>query len=405
MSSPAHSAAGAGNSGASSAAGSAGSATSAASASVTASSAAPTKKCSQCAQQQPESLFSGAQLRKGGKRVCKGCVKEQQLAAEFDVAATVTWSTATDQQQNAGPVLQAVADHASSRPQSCKLRCYTCIKPADYHKACGRCSSLVCSLDCFREHRHTVCAAASNPPPLSIPEEDRITLAEFLKLWSQLPAQLLAQAAATARDTAQARTDVEHASRLSHLTLLYPPNPYFCWWTVDSRLQKYIRDLLLRLLRLVRLGQQLSNASIASVPLPEVARHGYGLTSLAAPSQPHQSFATDPSRFLHRLLVLVRYVLLYATHIIEPGLRAFTDVQREQFGVIPCTFCTDSNKAPALGLLAYVQVCDSNNRPFLVPCPLVHPTAASSSDVACSSQVPFPIEAISWCYGIRSAVC
>ncbi len=44
-----------------------------------------------------------------------------------------------------------------------------------------------------------------------------------------------------------------------------------------------------------------------------------------------------------------------------------------------------------MGLLVYVQVCDSEGRPLLVPCPLFHPIAATPSAAACSLRMRFPI--------------
>ncbi len=327
MSSPAPSAVGAGSSVASSAAGSAGSATSAASASAAAS-AAPMKKCSQCAQQQLESLFSGAQLKKGGKRVCKGCVEEQQLLAEFTAAATVTWATATEQQRDAGRVLHAVWRTAQSYARQSALMCFNCIKSADYHKACDRCSSLVCSLDCFRKHRHTVCATMSNPPPLSIPEEDRITSAEIQTLWPQLQARLLQQASYSARSGVEVLHTFS-ADMFSVLTTLYPPTPRLCWWSnkfVIETLRFHFQNALAALSNLAVAANDILCAT-STIHAGESNSHlPAGIVPLRA--APRSPLANHPSRFLHRLLLLARYILTHAPHLIQPNLRAYIDVQR-----------------------------------------------------------------------------
>ncbi len=97
--------------------------------------------------------------------MCKGCVDEQQLRADFDAAATVTWSTATEQHW-------PLAVLAKLPIGSTKLPCLSCDSASQAHKVCGRCSNLVCSLDCFRKHRRDVCAAACVMPPASIAEAD-----------------------------------------------------------------------------------------------------------------------------------------------------------------------------------------------------------------------------------------
>ena len=48
------------------------------------------KRCSGCCSDRPESDFSGAQLKKKGKRVCRGCVEQREWAeakAANDAAA------------------------------------------------------------------------------------------------------------------------------------------------------------------------------------------------------------------------------------------------------------------------------------------------------------------------------
>ena len=139
------------------------------------------KRCCGCCSDRPESDFSGAQLKKKGKRVCKECVarREWAEAKEADAAAAAK---------------SAARPASTGASSSAAAVCIVCGKGGAKLRACSRCRSLYCGAMCLKLHSSgdiDQCAAVRSLPPLSISDEDRITKEEIELHWPRLQQRLL----------------------------------------------------------------------------------------------------------------------------------------------------------------------------------------------------------------------
>src|SRR5690349_4891034 len=84
------------------------------------------KRCCDCCSDRPESDFSGAQLKRKGKRVCKGCVEKREWAEakEADDAAA---AKSAARPSPAGASSRSAAAAAATPPSAAAV-CVVCGK-------------------------------------------------------------------------------------------------------------------------------------------------------------------------------------------------------------------------------------------------------------------------------------
>jgi len=121
------------------------------------------KECSSCHVGRAEGDFSGAQLKKKGKRVCARCVDKREALATFTSQISAA-STTT-------------------------VYCQSCGKKCDRVAPCRVCQCLCCGIDCFTAHRGggaSQCDAVFAMPQLDITaKEDLLTADDIRTLWPQ----------------------------------------------------------------------------------------------------------------------------------------------------------------------------------------------------------------------------
>ena len=144
------------------------------------------KCCSICLRDLPLSAFSGAQIKRKGKRACRGCVEHREADAAKeagDSASAATAKVASAQSSSASTGSAAAPSSADSRS------CVVCGKGAVKLRQCSRCLSHYCGLACLKKHNSAEsqqCEAIRTLPPLSIGDEDRLTAAEIELHWPRI---------------------------------------------------------------------------------------------------------------------------------------------------------------------------------------------------------------------------
>jgi hypothetical protein len=134
------------------------------------------RSCSICLRDVPSAEYSGAQLKKKGKRVCKQCVekKEKQAADEAEHAALEAQFAKAVPMASSAHAGQKVVGVSSGKPSannsasssstpssatshfssdSC-VECYKASSAKLQLKQCRKCNSAYCSLDCLKKHTH-----------------------------------------------------------------------------------------------------------------------------------------------------------------------------------------------------------------------------------------------------------
>jgi hypothetical protein len=106
-----------------------------------------TKTCSVCRCDRSVSEYSGAQLKKKGKRVCSICVGQKRVSEEKQQQA------ANDSKKAAAAASSKHVKPGASSSSSHHDECIVCRKsgPLVKHR-CSHCRSHYCSIECMREH-------------------------------------------------------------------------------------------------------------------------------------------------------------------------------------------------------------------------------------------------------------
>ena len=295
------------------------------------------RRCCGCSADRPESDFSGAQLKKKGKRVCKACVERREWAeakAADDAAAAKSAARPTP----SGASSRAAA--AAPASPSTAAVCVFCEKGGAKLRACSRCRSLYCGAVCLTLHGGgdvDQCAAVRSLPPLSIADEDRITAEEIELHWPLLQQRMLALLPAST-PYHSARKDLVRLkpSDLAALVQVYPPSPSLPWWTRISAacigffksMHTCVRDILAAI-RSTNIAY-----SSAVIAFRNETTRPSELDGLV-----HDQFfpqvppSLDSSRLFHRLL---RYLIYYYRHfdpsVIYPQLRSHVNVRSDDDG-------------------------------------------------------------------------
>lgn len=144
----------------------------------------PPKRCAGCQTERPASQFSGAQLKRGGKRLCHSCIASKRAA-----------------------------DEAAAAP----VRCMSCGKSfRSSRNRCDECSIRYCSGGCLQRHRAvrpSLCEVIRSVPPLTIPPDEVLTLEEVAREW---PAIVSVRLHTTARESSGPTSGVRQRSGLAH---------------------------------------------------------------------------------------------------------------------------------------------------------------------------------------------
>jgi len=315
--------------------------------SVTVEDKPPLKCCSACLRSLPPSAFSGAQIKRKGKRACRGCVEHREADAAKeagDSASAATAKVASAQSSSASTGSAAAPSSADSRS------CVVCGKGAVKLRQCSRCLSHYCGLACLKKHNSAEsqqCEAIRTMPPLSIYEEDRITAAEIELHWPRIR-QRLHQLALAERNPVSAKI-IQNATSMGGLSItaaelsvvvdLYPPSAASPWW-LEGQAGRRVADLLLQF------GLDFFRVISSIGSLYGVAAQGADDTSQCSvdqvrglvyrPTTTYSSAVEDESRLFHRLL---RYWIYYFRHVdsqlIRSTERPFVDVQSDEQGQWP----------------------------------------------------------------------
>jgi len=304
------------------------------------------KECSSCHIGRPESEFSGAQLKKKGKRVCTLCVDKKEIAT----SAAAELSAFTSRFATTTTVDAAVA---------C-AKCPSCDKKCGKVARCGVCKHPCCGVDCFTAHRDgPQCDAIRTMPLLAIEEEeDLLTTEEISVLWPQLLRRMIAlsKSGPSTEEVDGSRcgnlskfleiiTACEHHVTLTPLFIasIYPPRLTDPWWIPGSSGTLRSRQMLDFWRMLVPLVTALQGvyAKCRTISLPDPVNfaNGSGMhhdQSAVVPA------SLDESRMLHRLM---RYGLYYLRNV-DPALlslsqRQYMQVASDDYGVIPFSLLDD----------------------------------------------------------------
>ena len=106
------------------------------------------KQCSACLEDWAVSEYSGAQLKKKGKRVCNACIdkKTKTTAAAVAAASAAAVVAALSRQQ------ETEFNRATVLPASALASCIVCKRIGTKLRKCSKCDSSYCSLPCLQQH-------------------------------------------------------------------------------------------------------------------------------------------------------------------------------------------------------------------------------------------------------------
>ncbi len=337
--------------------------------------------------------YSGAQLKKKGKRVCNACIDKKTKTTAAAVAATsaAAMVAALSRQQ------EVEFNHAVVLPSPTVASCVVCKRVGTKLCKCSKCDSSYCSLPCLRQHRNgkpTQCDAIRTLPPLDISGEDLICADEVLMRWPRIKRRLLDMRSSSnylsipASELARRSEllDDFDAAGLASLPSLpiFPPKPAHPWW-LQGRSGKATADAMLECLRHLYCAVVRCNGVYRLHDLP-VDQAELADDFCFHPVHTQAPASEDSSRLFHRLLRLGIYFFRYVHPTSLPEeLRGYVDVTWDQIGEHMhwpplCSYygtLGPSHPAIAAALTFFLaRICATGRLPLcIVPCDASNPRA------------------------------
>jgi hypothetical protein len=290
------------------------------------------KRCCGCCSDRPESDFSGAQLKRKGKRMCKACVEKREWV-EAKAADDAAAAKAAARPTPAGASSSAAA--AAASPPTATV-CIVCGQGGAKMRACSRCRSFYCGAVCLKLHSGgdmDQCAAVRSLPPLSIAEEDLLTEPEIRTHLMHMTERLASLLPPPLRATQRSEIEKMQRVHVPDLSQLYPPRIAAAWWTPGGVRAKWTAQVIENFGAHMYVLAEAANRLYQAVTVDPTV-HITDLDRLIeGPSCPHVPPALDSSRLFHRLL---RYLIYYFRNVdsslIDPRLRPYVDVQSDDDG-------------------------------------------------------------------------
>jgi hypothetical protein len=288
------------------------------------------KRCGDCGVNRPEFEFSGAQLKKKGKRVCGRCVEQRELEAAMEA--------------------DAAAAAAAKAPPTAGL-CSLCDKLSLSVRQCSRCRGQYCGAACLKMHGSgesgsPLCDIIRTQPPLTMADEDRLTRADVALHWPRIQ-QRIEQLLLSSPMTAALAVDAYSSSGfpdLSKITVhemcavvaVYPPDPALPWWRDTETGRRAARAMVrfgFNMLNSIRLLDHIFSIAAAGEQEGRTTTEELVTGLIHMPASTMLPAVMDESRLFHRLL---RYWIYYLRHVdprmLQQDLRPFIDVQSDEQG-------------------------------------------------------------------------